>query len=87
MFFGPMCQSCGMPISKDKKGGGSERDGSISRTYCSHCYARGTFVEPQLTAFEMMEKVRFKMSAMGIPDFLSRFFTKRIINLKRWKRS
>lgn len=25
------CQSCGFPLKKDKKGGGTEKDGSISK--------------------------------------------------------
>ncbi|WP_235676729.1 MULTISPECIES: zinc ribbon domain-containing protein [Bacillus cereus group] len=31
------CQSCGMPFSKDEKGGGTEKNGEKSTTYCSHC--------------------------------------------------
>jgi hypothetical protein len=34
------CQSCGMPLSKDELGGGTEKDGRISTKYCSHCYIR-----------------------------------------------
>jgi hypothetical protein len=33
---GPYCQSCGMPLSKDEKGGGTEADGRKSSQYCSH---------------------------------------------------
>ncbi len=33
--MGKRCQSCGMPISKDPEGGGSETDGSRSAKYCS----------------------------------------------------
>lgn len=35
--MGNMCQSCGYPLSKDKNGGGSNADGSISETYCPKC--------------------------------------------------
>ncbi|WP_224768159.1 zinc ribbon domain-containing protein [Metabacillus idriensis] len=31
------CQSCGMPLSKDEHGGGTEADGSKSTKYCSRC--------------------------------------------------
>lgn len=37
------CQSCGMPLSRDEQGGGSNADGSKSRVYCSHCYQGGRF--------------------------------------------
>ncbi len=47
---GPYCQSCGMPLSKDEKGGGTEADGRKSSQYCSHRYAGGRFTDPDLTA-------------------------------------
>ena len=85
-MFGKVCQSCSMPMSKDKNGGGTERDGSLSTQYCSHCYQRGTFVEPRLTAYEMIEKVKLKLISMGIPSFLTGFFTRGIVKLDRWRR-
>jgi hypothetical protein len=41
-----MCQSCGYPLKKDKKGGGTEKDGSLSKKYCSMCYENGEFLNP-----------------------------------------
>ena len=35
---GPFCQSCGMPLSRDSLGGGTNADGSSSTEYCSHCF-------------------------------------------------
>ena len=32
------CQSCGMPLKADPKGGGTHADGTSSREYCSYCY-------------------------------------------------
>jgi len=81
---GPYCQSCGMPLSKDEKGGGTEADGRKSNQYCSHCYAGGQFTDPDLTADQMVEKVRGKMKAMHIPGFLAKSFTKDIPTLGRW---
>ncbi len=83
---GPYCQSCGMPLSKDKNGGGSEADGSKSSQYCSHCYAVGRFTDPDLTAEQMVEKVRGKMKDMHIPGFLAKSFTKDIPTLGRWSK-
>ena len=40
------CQSCGFPLKKDKQGGGTEKDGSISKKYCSMCYKNGEFLTP-----------------------------------------
>ena len=81
---GPYCQSCGMPLSKDEKGGGSEADGSKSSEFCSHCYVAGKFTEPEITANQMVEKVKAKMKEMHVPGFLARSFTKDIPSLKRW---
>jgi hypothetical protein len=41
-----VCQSCGFPLKKDKKGGGSKKDGSVSQKYCSMCYEQGEFLTP-----------------------------------------
>jgi hypothetical protein len=81
---GPYCQSCGMPLSKDEKSGGTEADGRKSNQYCSHCYADGKFTDPDLTADQMVEKVRGKMKEMHIPGFLANSFTKNIPMLGRW---
>jgi hypothetical protein len=81
---GPYCQSCGMPLSKDEKSGGTEADGRKSSQYCSHCYSDGRFTDPDLTAEQMAEKVRGKMKEMHIPGFLAKSFTKDIPMLGRW---
>ena len=79
------CQSCGMPLKKDPKGGGTNKDGSISNKYCSHCYENGKFLQPDITAQQMQEFVKNKLKAMGFPGFLAGFFTKGIPKLERWK--
>ena len=80
------CQSCGMPLKKDPKGGGKNKDGSISNIYCSYCYDKGTFLQPDITAKQMQEFVKYKLKEMGFPGFLAGFFTKNIPKLERWKR-
>lgn len=81
---GPFCQSCGMPLSKDAKGGGTEKDGSKSALYCSNCYQDGKFVLPDITMEQMVERVKGKMKEMYIPGFLAGYFTKDIPHLQRW---
>ena len=83
---GPFCQSCGMPLSKDKKGGGAEKDGSISKEYCSKCYENGKFTNPDIAVDEIIVLVKGKLKEMHIPGFLANFFTKDIPSLKRWKK-
>ncbi|MFL5730323.1 MAG: zinc ribbon domain-containing protein [Cytophagaceae bacterium] len=78
------CQSCGMPLGKDIKGGGTNADGSKSKVYCSHCYEDGKFTLPHITAEEMKARVKEKIKSMGFPGFIAGFFTKGIPKLKRW---
>jgi len=78
------CQSCGMPLKRDEQGGGTEADGSRSHMYCSHCYERGRFTHPDLTASQMQERVREKLRQFGFPGFLAGLFTRRIPSLRRW---
>ena len=82
---GPFCQSCGMPLSRDPQGGGTETDGSRSSEYCSHCYRAGRFTEPDITAESMMAKVQGKLREMHFPGFLARRFSKGIPELRRWR--
>ena len=81
---GPCCQSCWMALSKDEKGGGTEADGRKSSHLCSHCYVGGRFTDLDLTAKQMVEKVRGEMKEMHIPSFLAKAFTKDIPTLSRW---
>lgn len=78
------CQSCGMPLKKDDKGGGTNADGSRSRMYCSHCFLDGKFTMPAITIEEMKELVRGKLKEFGFPSFLSWIFTRNIPKLHRW---
>lgn len=87
MFFGPRgpyCQSCGMPLSKDEKGGGTNIDGTKSSEYCSRCYQNGQFTEPNITLDQMKDKVLGKMADMHFPKFMANYFVKNMHKLKRW---
>ena len=81
---GPLCQSCGMPLSKDTARGGSNADGTRSSEYCSHCYQGGRFTEPNLSVDEMMTRVERKLRQMHIPGFMARRMTRSIPELRRW---
>ena len=79
------CQSCGMPLKKDEKGGGTNTDGSKNFMYCSHCYQEGKFTWPDATVIQMKELVKGKLKEMGFPGFMAWFFTSNISRLERWK--
>ena len=63
------CQSCGMPLKRDEKGGGSNADGSRSTIYCSHCYENGDFLQPNITVEQMQKLVNEKLAEFRIPKF------------------
>ncbi len=79
------CQSCGMPMKRDEKGGGTNADGSLNLIYCSYCYQDGAFKTPNMTVDEMKALVKGKMKEFGFPGFIAAFFTWNIPGLQRWK--
>ena len=81
---GPRCQSCGMPLARDERGGGTEADGSKSTEYCSHCYQKGAFTDPQMTAERMVENVKARLLQMKLPPNLVTNLTSEIPTLRRW---
>ena len=78
------CQSCGMPLRRDEKGGGTNADGSKSAMYCSHCYEAGRFKLPDISAREMQQRVRGKLRETGFPAPAAWLFTRNIPKLARW---
>ena len=74
-----------MPLSKDPLGGGSNADGSLSSEYCSHCYRKGVFTQPDITIEEMMKLVEGKLRSMHFPGFLARRFSREVPTLRRWR--
>jgi Putative zinc ribbon domain len=81
------CQSCGMPLGKDPRGGGTNADGSRSATYCSHCFESGRFTLPELTVEQMQQRVKEKLKEVGFPGFVAGLFTRGIPRLERWNKT
>jgi hypothetical protein len=82
------CQSCGYPLKKDKQGGGTEKDGSISTKYCSMCYERGEFLTPREidTAEKMQRFCIAEMKKSGYNGIIAWLATRSIPKLERWKK-
>lgn len=80
----PMCQSCGMPLSKDPQGGGTNADGSKTEKYCSYCYQNGDFTFHG-TVKEFQEHCRIKMKEGGHSSFMAWLFSRGLKRLERWK--
>ena len=81
-----MCQSCGMPLSKDPVGGGTNADGTKSAMYCSYCYQKGSFTR-NCTVQEMQGFCKGKLKEMGFPGFMAWFMTSNLPRLERWKKN
>lgn len=81
------CQSCGYPLKKDKQGGGTEKDGSISTKYCSMCYRNGEFLTPADidTAKKMQAFCIDQMKKSGFNGIIAWLATRSIPKLERWR--
>ena len=83
--MGPKCQSCGMPLSKDPQGGGSQADGGRSTRYCSLCYENGAFRHPDASLEEFQSHCVDALVAKGMPRILAWAFTRGMGKLDRWR--
>lgn len=79
-----ICQSCGMPMSKDPQGGGKNADGSLNTIYCSYCYDNGEF-RYKGTVQQFQEFCKEKMIEGGHNKFVAWLFTRGMKRLQRWK--
>ncbi|MFC0875060.1 zinc ribbon domain-containing protein [Saccharicrinis sp. FJH2] len=79
-----MCQSCGMPLSKDAEKGGTNADGTKNLKYCSYCYQNGEFTFKG-SVKEFQEFCRQKMVEQGHGKFTAWLFTRGLKRLERWK--
>jgi hypothetical protein len=82
------CQSCGFPLKKDKKGGGTEEDGSRSLKYCSMCYRNGKFLSPPEidSAAKMQQYCIQEMKKDGMNGVFAWLATRSIPMLERWRK-
>lgn len=78
------CQSCGIPMSKDPQGGGTNADGSTNLKYCSYCYQNGAFMFDG-TVKEFQEFCRQQMVESGHNKLMAWLFTRGLKRLERWK--
>ncbi|ADO77507.1 zinc ribbon domain-containing protein [Halanaerobium praevalens] len=81
------CQSCGMPMSNDPQKGGTEKNRSKSKKYCSYCYQNGEFTSPEIDTPQKMQSFCIeKMKEQGMPKIIAWIFTRSIPKLERWKK-
>lgn len=80
-----MCQSCGKPLEKEEEFG-TNKDGSMSKDFCLHCYQKGEFTD-SMSMEEMIQYCVDHMKEWGIPSTEEAF--RQQLNtlyptLKRW---
>lgn len=74
-----------MPLDKDPKHGGLEKDGTRSRKYCSLCYDDGVFLQPDIKMSSMQHLVIHAMQRQGWPRPVAWLMTRPIARLDRWR--
>lgn len=79
-----ICQSCGMPLKRDKNGPAKEKDGSPSEKYCSYCYKNGEFTCPNCTVKDLQDKNAEAMKQKHFPKFMINSYNKKLPELERW---
>lgn len=80
-----VCQSCGMPLHEEKNWGTKE-DNSKTDEYCKFCFESGSFINPNLTMHEVIEKSVQMSRKLWVPEDKAREIASNTIpNLKRWR--
>ena len=74
-----------MPMEKPADFG-IEADGAQSQEYCVFCYANGSFIEPDITFEQMVEKCsRMTAKAMNVSEEEASSIVRTMLpTLKRW---
>jgi len=83
---GSFCQSCGMPLEAVEDSG-TNADGSKNPKFCHFCFKDGKYIEPDITAEQMIEKVVGIMKLMNLmPEERVREAMRNFIpTLERWR--
>jgi len=75
-----------MPLNEDAKGGGTEKDGTISTKYCSLCYENGEFIGGNCTLHEMQLIVDRALREKHMNWIIRKFALFQLPHLERWKK-
>ena len=79
-----ICQSCGMPLASAADSG-TEAGGSLSGTYCRHCYQEGAFTSAVSSADEMAEVIARGMGTSTPEGEAREQLVGMLSNLERWR--
>lgn len=80
-----VCQSCGMPMYH-LADFGTNKDGTVNREYCHHCYLNGNFNDQGISLEQKIEKNITLAEKMGMPREEATILAHSTLpTLKRWK--
>jgi len=86
MNLDKFCQSCMLPRDHDQFNKATEANGDTNELYCSLCYDKGVFSQPEITnAKQMQDFVKDILKKQGYGWLKRWFYTMSIPQLKRWK--
>jgi len=82
-----ICQSCGMPMKKEKDFG-TNADKSQNFEYCCFCFKNGRFTDEGISLQEKINKlVKISVEQLGLREDLARKMAEtKLPQLKRWKK-
>lgn len=81
-----ICQSCGMPMGKTEEYG-TNPDSSRNYEYCTHCYQKGTFTQPNISMNDMIKGCVGIMVQYGMNEADAKAKVEPLIpTLERWKK-
>lgn len=85
-FYPITCQSCGMPM-KLESDFGTNANGSKNEEYCTYCYQKGQFTNPNITMDQMIIACVGMMVKYGTPEAQAREQMQKLVpTLKRWSK-
>ena len=73
-----------MPLDKPELLG-TEKDGTKSNEYCTYCYQKGAFINPNMSLDEMKKLVKGQMEKMKIDTGIINMAVSSLPSLKRWR--
>jgi hypothetical protein len=82
-MYRSICQSCSMPLYDYNRG--TEITGDLSGKFCSDCYERGRFKNPDISLADMEDQVAgILREKKHWPSMVAKIASRQIMNLERW---
>lgn len=80
-----VCQSCGMPLTRDADFG-TNHDGGKNEEYCLFCFVDGHFTDEGITLEQKIAKNVQIATGLGVPEAQARQMADQVLpTLKRWR--